>query len=283
MTMEEQDITSSTVGDELKRIRIQKRLDFEKIAEKTRINTKYLEAIENNQFDFLHKPYVVAFVKAYARALGLNPEEYREKLEQHFSERSASSGKEQSQSFKSEQTHPQKPPYPVAPVFQPESLSESKSTPEEKARQRQRPTILFLAIVAVAILVYAVIKFLCGPKEPLITQPIQKPPVVVQDTVVPPLVQKPQESPLTLRLEVKDSLWFRIVVDDSFPSEYSFYSGNSRNWTAKSKFEIRAGKSTGFNLYFNGQLLTDLGTEKERIDRLVLTKDGIIELKKIMR
>lgn len=70
-----------SIGSFLKRQREELELTLEEIAQSTKINKKYLEAIEADRFDLLpQRVYGKVFVTAYARRLGLTPEELDHKL-----------------------------------------------------------------------------------------------------------------------------------------------------------------------------------------------------------
>ena len=57
---------------DFKSIREKKKISIEKVALDTRININYLNALENEEFDFLPKPYIIGFAKTYARYLGIS-------------------------------------------------------------------------------------------------------------------------------------------------------------------------------------------------------------------
>ncbi len=59
----------------LKRAREEAGITLERVAAKTRIDKKFLEAIERGDIDFLPELYVKAFIKQYAKVLGLDEEE----------------------------------------------------------------------------------------------------------------------------------------------------------------------------------------------------------------
>ena len=76
--MEQNGKFAQKLGADLKEIREAQNKTLEDVSEKTKINVGYLECIENDEFDFLHTPYVLAFIKAYAKYLGLDQNEYGE-------------------------------------------------------------------------------------------------------------------------------------------------------------------------------------------------------------
>jgi cytoskeletal protein RodZ len=72
------------IGARLKEAREEKGLTLESLQESTKIQKRYLEAIEEGKFHILPGTfYTRAFIKEYALAVGLNPEEL---LEEHENE-----------------------------------------------------------------------------------------------------------------------------------------------------------------------------------------------------
>ena len=65
----------STFGEDLKRERELRKIPLREISESTKINLRYLEALERN--DFEHLPggvFARGFVRAYAQFIGVDPE-----------------------------------------------------------------------------------------------------------------------------------------------------------------------------------------------------------------
>src|SRR5437762_9700771 len=73
----------TSIGDRLRRERLQKRLSLEKISLETKIGVRLLEAIEAEQFEKLPGGvFRRSFVLQYARALGVDPDEIAGELQQ---------------------------------------------------------------------------------------------------------------------------------------------------------------------------------------------------------
>src|SRR5450631_4093662 len=63
------------VGETLRRERLKRNLDLEEIANELKISTRFLQAIENDQYDKLPGGvFARSFVRQYARLLGLDDE-----------------------------------------------------------------------------------------------------------------------------------------------------------------------------------------------------------------
>ena len=66
---------------ELKDLRISKEISLEDLETKTKINVKYLNAIEQGDFDVLPTPYLRLFIRAYAIEIGGDSERALEQLD----------------------------------------------------------------------------------------------------------------------------------------------------------------------------------------------------------
>ena len=77
-------------ADHLRKARLKKGPSLQQIATKTRIDIKFLEAIDNGNFGFLPDLYVKAFLKQYAKAIDLDEQEtiknYEDALQGKFFE-----------------------------------------------------------------------------------------------------------------------------------------------------------------------------------------------------
>lgn len=76
-----------TVGEILKKVRIEKKLTFEDIETATRIRKKFLIALEENDWNKLPSlPYIKGFIRNYSSFLGLKPDEMVAIFRRHFQE-----------------------------------------------------------------------------------------------------------------------------------------------------------------------------------------------------
>ncbi len=95
------------IGERLKEEREAKKLTLDDIQKMTKIQTRYLYAIENENFEVMPGAfYVRAFIKEYAMAVNLNPEELMEEYHEDlpFNEQEASPALSRVQSSKKNTT-----------------------------------------------------------------------------------------------------------------------------------------------------------------------------------
>ncbi|MEW6701711.1 MAG: helix-turn-helix domain-containing protein, partial [Bacteroidota bacterium] len=68
-------------SDELKFIRESKGITLQQIASRTKIDLKFLQAIEDANFDILPELYMRAFIKEYAQSIDINTKEILQKYD----------------------------------------------------------------------------------------------------------------------------------------------------------------------------------------------------------
>jgi len=73
------------IGNSLREARLRQQLDFPELEQQTKIRSKYLKALEDEQFDLLPAPtYVRGFLRSYADALGLDGQLYMDEYNSRF-------------------------------------------------------------------------------------------------------------------------------------------------------------------------------------------------------
>lgn len=141
----------SSVGEKLRQAREARRMSLDELQQITKIQKRYLEAMEEDRFDTMPGTfYVRAFIKQYANAVGLDSEELLDQLD----------GK------------PRKTVTPEpAPVY--EEVHESrKNLHEESKTWTNKLPIVLLSLIAISII--AVVFWLTWEdrqSSPLITEP----------------------------------------------------------------------------------------------------------------
>src|SRR5215467_2789291 len=78
-----------TLGEELRRLREERGIALSDISEGTRIGTRFLKAIEENNFSVLPGGiFTRSFIRAYAKRVGMDEDEAIGLYQQHLAEES---------------------------------------------------------------------------------------------------------------------------------------------------------------------------------------------------
>lgn len=280
-------------ADELRKQREKSGISLQQLATKTRIDLKFLEAIDQGNFAFLPELYVKAFVKQYAKTIGLDENLIIKKYE------AAKEGREYDPNQvavpeikndtpqKIETTSPpvNKPVTPVKSYF--ENPLEKKSEDERKPNKQN---ILWLGIGAFAVLAFALIYiFLIDKSEKIVVEetPIEE---SVQENSQryeeEPTTQTPTDSTviapavtdsLYLTFISKETSWIYVIMDDNKTQEFTL-SPNSKFTVVTSKdFKVTVGNSGGVSLQLNGQPIEFSGRSGS-VRNFKLDRTGLVYL-----
>jgi len=228
-------------GERLKRERELREVTLEEVTAATRISSRFLEALENEEWNKLPGGvFNRGFVRSIARYLGLDEDSL-------LGEYDLAHGGQ------------------LAPV-----------APETEHRVSSSRWALFLLFIGVLLLLLGLITggvYLWRHYEARRAQPqsITAAPSVAPtpDTTTSsaPASQQPpdtpstmQEQPLDLLISASAATRVRILADGRLLFEGEFLSGESRHFQAAGEFEVTAGNSSAVLLELNGQAMPPLGT-----------------------
>ena len=221
------------------------------ISSSTRINMKFLEAIEAGRFSVLPQAYIRAFLREYAESVGATVEEILSKYDEATHGESISSGSGPS------------------PREKKELLPHSDKTPPPSVSSFLKKNMVF-AVVALVAIGFTIYLMSTGSNIGVSQQPAEVSfDNVVKETeaatiknaaVTPsvPTLSPPQDS-LRLEMATKDSVWMSILIDGKKTEEYLFAPNRRKSWVAKERFSITMGNAGGATFILNGKELGALG------------------------
>ena len=126
---------------ELKNVRQQQEIDLSEVANRTKINIKYLEALESGDFSFLPNVYVRLFLRAYSVEVGADPVDALNQLDIHLAKTEAGSSRQETSTADA-----------TAAESEDEEYEPSKKTPFQ-IRSDLIKVILLIAVVLFAVFV----------------------------------------------------------------------------------------------------------------------------------
>jgi cytoskeletal protein RodZ len=226
----------ASIGQELKRERELRGISLKEIAESTKINLRFLRALEEDRLDMLpEKFFTRGIIRTYANYLGLDEQSalntYIENLQTKETQETRTTDK------KIEADEP------------PESTPKIKKIP-----------LLFSLLALVIIALFIVLYFLFWkdknpPAKTAITQP------AVQETQEktipqPPLEKKEPESQpqeLNIEISVQQETWMEIYADQEMVDSGVKNPGDRIQFRALREFLIHLGNAGGITYTLNGQ------------------------------
>jgi len=244
-----------TLGEELRNRREERGISLAEIAEATRIGTRFLKAIETDNFSILPGGiFTRSFIRAYAKHVGMNEDQavllYQQQLagpgaEPHENAIEAPPSPTQSEHSSQRPAAPKLAP-PPKPTPEPESSRRFEPVTFRQSRSRTSwPTLVIGAgiVVFVIIIVIALVKQLnqgTGESDSATTSVAQqknapKPPGQPA-TPGPPAQQPPAApdvstgQPLVVKLEAATGdVWIKYQVDDAKPTTLVLKQGQSQD------------------------------------------------------
>ncbi len=274
-------------GEKLRKIRESKDISLHRIFEITRNDLKYLQAIEQGNFDIMPEVYMKALLKEYADVLGLNPDEVVEEfvaIKENKQEEEQPQSGETVQAGESEET-PKK-------VFEETALglnAEAEDLAKSASLSNDKKIIIGVAVIAILLIAYFIFK----PEKPKVlvketpykevikNQSGEKQKPAVEQQTTNKTTKQPAESKkqqrlgtLTLVISGTDTSWVRVTADGKLKGEFLIYPGVTKSFGAEKYFTVLAGNSGGIKLTLNDSVLTFSG-KKGRVRNLYVDKDGV--------
>lgn len=256
-------------SNELRKERESRNITLVEIARKTRINIKYLEAIEQGAFDVLPQTYVRAFLKSYAETIGIPASEVLYKYDVMVTR-------------KYSDTIAQQQDVHSAPAEPPADTHE-----KIKKEKRARHAILITGFAAVAVLfaLYFYDSYNADQSSQQVSETSfqdvvkdqeaknQLPPVDSASLEKIPVAKTPVPDSLVLRLIASDSVWLTIIRDSLPPRTGYLLRGRYRTYIAKKEFRISLSDASMIKLILNGTELPPLGEKGERVRNVKINSD----------
>ena len=263
-------MTLQEFGASLREKREQKAISLSDISAYTRINQRFLEAIESGNFTVLPRTYIRAFLREYAEAVETDPEEVLQTYDSIVSPRTSATRQKR-------EAETETNPAPGQP-----SAAAHPLTPLVRAL---RPLVFGAIIVIVGGFMYLMLK---SPSETTQTTTGEIPfdrvireteAALPRDTVKTYSAAQPVPAPvqtvdsLVLQMSTTDSLWISITIDNTSNEEYLFAPNRNRTWKAETRFVLTMGNAGGATFRLNGKDLGTLGRPGAVLRNRVITAD----------
>jgi transcriptional regulator with XRE-family HTH domain len=203
------------LGEFLRRERELRHISLDDVAERTKISRRYLEAIEEEQYDRLPgETFVRGFIRSYAQAVGLDPEDTL-LIYDH-----------------SRMVHDATPP-------RTEHLS-----PDRRAWNER---FLLWLLVAGLVIVGGVLVSVVGLLDrPNLLRWASSPRPETGDTLSPGM-------PLTLTVIAESDTWLRVTIDEQESQDMVLRAGQSTKWIGQERFMLSIGNARATHLRLNGR------------------------------
>jgi transcriptional regulator with XRE-family HTH domain len=228
-----------SVGEKLKRARLEKSLSLDEVYKQTKIHIRVLEALEEDRaHNFLNLIYLRGFLKNYAQFLGLDSEQL---LKEYIDS--------------------QKIETPAPEVIQ---------ELEPKKPQAVNLIFVFRTVSVVALLIVFVFYFRFVLRR-IAQSPLQTQQAKVDVKVIAAPAVKRED--LVLQVRTKDDCWLKVKADGRVIFQKTLEKGRVERWQAKESIELRIGRPEVLYVDLNGK---PINLQKAQVKRsLLITHEGI--------
>ena len=246
----------------LKAQREEKKIRLSDVAIQTRISVKFLEALEAGDFEILPSTYIRAFIRDYAKAVGLDPDDTIKRFDAHMDSTRVTGV--QSETTESA-LHKPRPPF-AGPI--------NLTKPQK------------LAIGAAGIVILIALSYLAfspSKKQPVDINNYENVEEVNQQkfdsayaaSTTAPVAAKADST--RLLLSATDTVWVNLVIDDGKTYDLMMRPGNRFAFWGKRKFNMTIGNAGGLLIAVNSHQYPPLGKPGVVIRNVTIFKDGTIK------
>ncbi len=263
-------------AEELREAREFKNITLLQIAGKLKIDLKFLQAIEDANFDILPELYIRAFIKEYAQTIDLNTIEVLQKFDL------AKSGQqEQLQQEKSvHQTEAQTKGVYSTKEFN-SNLDPSLTLLSEKLNQRAGLQVNYIlgGIVLLIALVVFYFAFLNDTSKEIVIDKEEaelneaKPRYEVEKQLADAPIPNGPDS-LRLLIETSDRVWVKVSTDGKIVHQQIVPPKTKLNFAATKTFSVSVGNAGVVKLLFNNKPVENIGKYGE-IRNIFITSDTV--------
>jgi cytoskeletal protein RodZ len=274
------------LSEELKQARIKNNISIQQLSTVTRIDIKFLEAMESEDFSFLPELYVKGFVKQYAKAVDLDENVIIKKYE----------AIKKGLPYEEEPPKPDiKKPIELAKESRDETPVETEvsshvfdavktpvSNPDFSDKNKKRITLISVFVVIIAL--FAVVYFFFLHQSHEIIVPEKSFEEVMKENKQRFVDNEKKDSianksslksdSLSLTIFSKDTSWIKIILDDKETDEFILFPQSQKTVSAENNYKITFGNSGGIVLELNNKPLNFSG-KKYGVKYVLINKNGL--------
>jgi cytoskeletal protein RodZ len=275
-------------ASDLKHLREKSNFTLQNIYQKTRIDIKFLEAIEEGNFDVIESVYVRAFIKSYANSIGLDPEETLKNFDLAREEKLYTLDKDQTET-ENESNESQKKVFSSGP----EPVRENRF-PDYRQQKYIAPVSIFVFIIVIISIYFIFIKDDSNnivretPFNEVLAEKeidsaenqnnVQERFEVLAEDTSRALPEVRAESKTEVKLLANDTTWIRVTRNDTEEEEFILIPGNTKTYDAADDIKILIGNAGGLNIFLNDSLL-ELHSKKGEIKYVGINEKGLTFLR----
>jgi cytoskeletal protein RodZ len=242
------------IGKALKDKRERMSLSLSDVHKSTKIQEKYLIAIEEGDLDvFKAEVYYKSFLRSYSKYLGFDREEFIELLNSRKGEAK--------QSLK---------------------LEEQLSCNDRKKTSHKKKIFIVVAVIVVIVSMYLYKRMPNSVQPNSLKEESLQSQEEVQDDIMDmqqdELYSKSDTSAVevltkqNLEIETKETVWIKVDIDGKTAYEGTLPKGVKRTWEAYELFTLKVGYAPGIKVFFNAEAVDIMSGAVQDVSTVILKK-----------
>ena len=243
------------IAEQLKAARERKNLSLDELAALTRINRRYLSALEEGVIDGIPIPNLRLMLRSYAKAVDLDEKAIVRELDTGEPEIVSPTAEEYVAS----------PADDVAKVME-ETMGKDSLAERQKRSRRQDVLKITAMLVLLMGVIYFVTRFNVADRE----QKVSETPFEEVAHENEPFVAR--RDSLRLETVALDSVWIMVKIDRAEVTKKILAKGEKATWSAKERFVITASDAGKFTVTLNNRFIGALGNEGTILRNTVIDK-----------
>jgi cytoskeleton protein RodZ len=273
-----------TLGKYLKNQRESKKISLREVAKNTRVREHILKAIEEDQYHLLPPAtYVKGFLLAYARYLGLDPNDVLLRYEKVL----------KGEPITRPSAQPPRPKQEIPPT--------QASKPKQKILWNTKQTWVVVGVIVASFVVFYFFspysykpsmepspgkliekKSPIAPSAPIIATPhtpegkpvVQEKKPLTPSAPITATTSVQEKKAISLQLKAIEETWLSLQADDQSGKEMILKPGEGVSIQASNRILMKLGNAGGLDLVLNGKALGKSGRSGEVLN-LIVTSQGV--------
>lgn len=246
----------SDLHKKLKSLRRERKIDLEAIEKRTKIDLKYLKAIENGKFEILPNTYIRLFLKAYCVEIGADPIDALHQLDElnNISKKNKNPfNKDKNVLTKNNEIE--------------ENVETSKIKSSENPYRKKSEWLKGLSLILLLLFsIYIIKKIVTDDKNSSFDKNIGYVsglnPITDFELINDFIIDKTNSGSVDVAppfmvkiISRKNNIWIRTETDSTLPIENILNSSKQDNFSFVKRFELLVNPAKNIDIYWNGQLI----------------------------
>ena len=248
----------SDLHKKLKSLRRERKIDLEAIEKRTKIDLKYLKAIENGKFEILPSTYIRLFLKAYCVEIGADPVDALHQLDELSNINKKKKKKDSTDTGENIFTENNE----TEEINESSKIESSKNPYQKKSEWLKGFSMILLLLFSIYIIKKIVTNDENSSMDNNIEQISSLNPITDFELINDFIIDKTNSGSIDVAppfmvkiISRKENIWIRTEADSALPIENILNSSNQDNFSFVKRFDLLVNPAKNIDIFWNGQLI----------------------------